>query len=68
MLWEDGRWIAESEDDDYGLVLESDSFDALVERAKIAIKETLEIEIKYTGEIQFIIHAEREDKMMAMAS
>ncbi|MCL1844967.1 MAG: DUF1902 domain-containing protein [Defluviitaleaceae bacterium] len=67
IVWDDGIWVAEADDDDFGLVLESDSFDALVERVKIAVKDTLEVDLKYTGEVRFVIQAEREDKIMALA-
>jgi hypothetical protein len=68
IIWDDGIWVAESEDDDFGLILESDSFDALVERVKVAVKDTLEVDLKYTGEIRFIFQAEREDKIETLAS
>jgi len=65
IVWDNGIWVAESESDDFGLVLESDSFDALLERVKLAVKDIYETDLNYTGEIKFIIHAEREDKMKA---
>ena len=68
IVWDDGVWVAEADDDEFGLVLESDSFDALVERVKMAVKDLLEVDLKYTGEVRFVIHAEREDKIMALAS
>jgi hypothetical protein len=68
MIWEDGLWIAESENNDYGLVLESESFDTLIERTKTAIKETYEEEHKYSGEIKFVIHAKRKENITALAS
>lgn len=44
LIWDNdaGVWIAES-DDVPGLVLESGSFDALVERVRFAIPELLEL-------------------------
>ena len=44
LLWDDEAsvWIAESEDIP-GLILESGSFDALVERVKIAVPDLLEL-------------------------
>jgi hypothetical protein len=68
MIWEDGTWIADVDDENFGLVLESNSFDSLIERVKIAIKDILETDLKYTGEIRFMIQAQREDKLEALAS
>lgn len=49
LLW-DGEacvWVATSEEDDIkGLVLESGSLDALIERIKIAVPELLELNQK----------------------
>ena len=44
MLWDDeaGVWVATSEDVP-GLVLESGSFDALVERVRLAVPELLQL-------------------------
>jgi hypothetical protein len=68
MVWDDGVWCAESDNEDFSVVLESDSFDTLLERVKIAIQDILEIDIKYTGDIRYIVHAEREDTIKALAS
>lgn len=68
MMWDGGTWVADVDDDSFGLVLESDSFDVLVERVKSAVKDIFEVDLKYTGEIHFKIYAEREDKIMALAS
>jgi hypothetical protein len=58
IVWEDDVWIAESEDD-LGLVLESASFDKLVERVNLAIPEMLELNFNYNGDFQVHIEAER---------
>ena len=51
LIWdkEAGVWVATSEDVK-GLVLESGSLDALIERVKIAIPELLEEKSEYVGE------------------
>ena len=51
LIWdkEAGVWVATSEDVK-GLVLESGSLDALIERVKIAIPELLGEKSKYVGE------------------
>ena len=47
---ESQRWTAASEDK-YGLVLESNSLEALMERVKIAMPDMLEFTCKYTGPV-----------------
>lgn len=44
LTWDDGArvWIAES-DDVPGLVLESGSFDALIERVRVTVPELLQL-------------------------
>ncbi|MCL2169174.1 MAG: DUF1902 domain-containing protein [Defluviitaleaceae bacterium] len=41
-----------------GVVLESGSFDALVERVKFALTEIMEVEHDYTGPIEIIFETE----------
>jgi hypothetical protein len=65
MEWDDGVWCAES-DDDLGIVLESESFDTLVERVRMAVPEMLELNFGYTEEIQINFHAQRTDTMKAV--
>ena len=66
MLWdaEAQVWVATSEDVP-GLVLESGSFDALVERVKVAVPELLEL--NGTRPATYIIDysARRSDSMVA---
>jgi len=64
MEWDDGVWVAES-DDELGIVLESDSFDALVERVRIAVPEMLELNSGYKGDYQIHFEAERMVTMKA---
>jgi len=68
LLWEEGAWHSESIDADFDITLESESLDVLVERLKIAVQDILEVDFKYSGDIQFIFQAERVDSMKAQAS
>ncbi|MDR2541917.1 MAG: DUF1902 domain-containing protein [Treponema sp.] len=60
MTWDDEAsvWIAES-DDVPGLILESDSFDALLERVKMAVPELLELNGKIYSQTKLHFKAER---------
>ena len=63
-LWdpETEVWIATSKDVP-GLVLESGSFDALVERVRIAIPELLELNNQGQSECSLIFETERTDRI-----
>ena len=66
MLW-DGEadvWVATSEDVP-GLVLESGSFDALLERVKYAIPELVELNGQKPSAYQITFFAERSDQVAA---
>jgi hypothetical protein len=65
IIWEDGVWQSEIENAEFGCVLESGSVDALIERVKTAVQEIYEIDYQYTGEIEFVFHAERTDNTKA---
>jgi hypothetical protein len=62
MVWDDGIWFTKA-DEDLGLVLESGSFDALIERVRVAVPEMLELNCGYTGAVQIIFVTERIDTM-----
>ena len=64
LIWDDGIWYTKA-DEEIGLVLESGSFDALIERVRIALPEMLELNCNYTGPVQIIFEAERVDTMKA---
>ena len=68
MDWDDGVWCAESIDMEFDLVLESDSFDLLIERVKTAVRDILETDFGYVGDISFIFRAERTDNVKVLAS
>jgi hypothetical protein len=57
-------WIATS-DDVPGLVLESGSFDALVERVRMAVPELIELNGKTNHEYRLKYLTEREDMVPA---
>ena len=65
MVWDDGVWFTKA-DEELGLVLESNSFDALVERVRIALPEMLELNLGYTGEVRIVFEAERVDTLKAV--
>jgi len=65
VIWDDGIWCAES-DDELGIVLESDSFDRLIERVRMAVPEMLKLNCGYEGAVQIIFEAERVDTMKAV--
>ena len=61
---ESQRWTAASEDK-YGLVLESNSLEALMERVKIAMPDMLEFTCKYIGPVNLYFKAERMTRLEA---
>ena len=65
-IWDDEAavWVATSEDVP-GLVLESGSFDALVEKVRIAIPELLELNRRTSPQYDLTFLAERHDRVMA---
>lgn len=56
-------WIATSNDIP-GLVLESGSFDALIERTRFAIPELLELNIPESQPFSLIFKSERHERMV----
>ena len=61
IIWADGIWYT-STDKELGLVLESASFDNLVERVRLAVPEMLELNSGYTGEFELIFEAVRKEQ------
>ena len=57
-------WTATS-DDVPGLVLESGSFDALLERVKQAVPELLKLNDSAAGDYRLSFSTEREDRVLA---
>ncbi|MCI8473772.1 MAG: DUF1902 domain-containing protein [Oscillospiraceae bacterium] len=64
VLWDPDAavWVAESEDVP-GLVLESGSFDALVERLRYAVPEMLELNGTTKGPLQLTVLSERMEQV-----
>ena len=64
LLWDDEscRWHTES-DDVPGLLLESNSCDALIERVRMAAPEMLELNCNYIGPIQLSFETVRVDNL-----
>ena len=64
MTYDDKIWLSEvrtADDKPVRLILESGSFDALIERVKIALPEMLELNFHYTGEIELSFEVDRVD-------
>ena len=64
LIWdsESCRWYTDS-DDKLCLNLESGSFDALVERVRMAVPEMLELNCGYNGPVQITYEALRVDNL-----
>jgi hypothetical protein len=60
MSWDEGVWCASS-DEELGITLESGSFDALVERVRVASAELLELNNGYTGCFKLVFVTDRID-------
>ncbi|MCL2109916.1 MAG: DUF1902 domain-containing protein [Oscillospiraceae bacterium] len=57
LLWDDSIWYSDvvtDKGENVRLTLESGSFDALVERVKVALPEMLELNFGYTGDIELV--------------
>ena len=54
--WHDDEnvWVAQSSNDKFALTTDHVSFDALLERVKIAIEDIAEVELGYKGDINLI--------------
>ncbi len=63
--WDDEAevWIATSKDIP-GLVLESGSFDALIERVRFAVPELLELNQPNTPPLSLVFTSERHERMV----
>jgi len=67
MIWDkdEKRWAAIGSIG-MGLVLESDSFDTLIERVNLAAPEMIELNFNYKGPINLIFVVERVDHLVAV--
>jgi hypothetical protein len=59
-----GAWCATSKDIP-GLVLESESFEALVDRVMLAAPEMLECNLNYTGPVELLFETKRIEYLEA---
>ncbi|MCL2854081.1 MAG: DUF1902 domain-containing protein [Defluviitaleaceae bacterium] len=66
MIWDNGIWYSSIDDEKFGLTLESGSFDALVERVRMAVREMFELSYQYTGPVQLIFETERMDVLKGL--
>ena len=68
LIWsnESDSWYTES-DDVLGLALGADTFDALVERVRMAVPELLELNLDYRGDVELYIEAELVENLMAVS-
>ena len=60
MLWDNGYWHT-STDSPLRLTLNSESYDELVERVRIAAPEMIELNTGYSGKIQLVFVSERTE-------
>jgi len=56
-------WLATSSNDKFALTLDHGSFDALLERVKIAMYDIAENELDYKGEIKMKLEIDRTVSM-----
>jgi hypothetical protein len=52
-------WLATSSSDKFAMTLDHGSFDALLERVKIAMQDIAEIELGYKGEVKLKLEIDR---------
>jgi len=65
-VWDSGVWCANSHE--LGLTLEHGSFDALVERVRMAVPEMAELNFGYTGDIKLSFDIERSDELKVVTA
>ena len=56
---DDNVWVAQTSNDKFALTTDHVSFDALIERVKIAIEDIAEVELGYSGDIKLVLNVER---------
>jgi len=52
-------WLATSSSDDFAMTLDHGSFDALLERVKVAIHDIAESDLGYKGEVRLKLEIDR---------
>ena len=68
LIWshESDSWYTVSEDVP-GLALGADTFDALVDRVRVAVPELLELNLDYKGDVELYIEAELVENLQAVS-
>ena len=56
-------WVAQASTEQFAITTDHVSFDALLERVKIAVEDIAEIDLKYRGEIRLILEVARTINM-----
>ena len=69
LIWDEKEqfWYSKSLNKDFGLTLESNSLDTLIEKVRMAVPDMFEI-IGYQGKINLSFIIERVDKLEVVAS
>ena len=59
--WHDDEniWVAQCSNEKFALTTDHVSFDALLERVKIAVEDIAEVELGYRGDIKLILDVTR---------
>ena len=59
--WHDDEniWVAQTSNDRFALTTDHVSFDALLERVKVAIEDIAEVDLGYKGDIKLILDVVR---------
>ena len=62
IIWDDGIWYSSTEPP-LCLTLNSESYDELVERIRVAAPEMIELNTGYTGPIKLVFVSERAEML-----
>ena len=67
--WHDDEniWVAQTSNEKFALTTDHVSFDALLERVKIAIEDIAEVELGYKGDIKLILDVVRTINMNTLS-
>ena len=61
-------WVAQTSNDKFALTTDHVSFDALLERVKVAIEDIAEVELGYKGDIKLILDVVRTINLSAVVA
>ena len=61
VTWHDDEniWVAQTSNDRFALTTDHVSFDALLERVKVAIEDIAEVDLGYKGDIKLVLDVVR---------